>query len=58
LVAELRSENVRVLGAVTAVNAVVPLFGDERFDPHRVAEAFLGVHGREPHEWVAEVIHS
>jgi len=32
--------------------------GDERFDPHKVAEAFLGVHGREPHEWAAEVIHS
>jgi hypothetical protein len=32
--------------------------GDEHFDPHKVAEVFLGVHGREPHEWVAEVIHA
>lgn len=32
--------------------------GDDRFDPHQVAETFLGVHRREPHEWVAETIHS
>jgi short-subunit dehydrogenase len=42
----------------TVTIAGVLQLGDERFDPHKVAATFLGVHRRAPHEWVAEVIHS
>jgi NAD(P)-dependent dehydrogenase (short-subunit alcohol dehydrogenase family) len=41
----------------TVTIAGVLQLGDERFDPHKVAATFLGVHLREPHEWVAEVLH-
>jgi NAD(P)-dependent dehydrogenase (short-subunit alcohol dehydrogenase family) len=43
------------VSTVTIVGALQ--LGDERFDPHTVAETFLGVHRRARDEWVAETIH-